>query len=126
VALLSLPARGDEPQRERRRADLRLVVSGGVVFGFFYLLPLGLAIRFEEPELAVPVLGPLIDLRRCHECTANSVEQGVVAGLVLDALLQAAGVSLFVVGVVHGKRAPVLVAPSLSPSAPGLVVGGRF
>jgi hypothetical protein len=120
AGLLTVQAFGDEPKRERRRPDLRYVVSGATVFGFFYLSSLGLAIRYEEPELAVPVLGPLIDLHRCRECTASSVEQG------LDALLQAAGASLFVVGMVRRKPARVVVAPSFAPGAPGVMIGGRF
>jgi hypothetical protein len=126
AGLLSLQAFGDEPKRDRSRPDLRYVVSGAAVFGIFYLLPLALAIRYEEPELAVPVLGPLIDLRRCHECTASAIEQGVVAGLVLDALLQAAGASLFVVGMVRRKPLPVSVTPSFAAGAPGATIGGRF
>ena len=93
------PAIADESApRVRRKPDLRYVISGAVLLGVFYTLPLALAIRFEEGELAVPLLGPLIDLRRCSGCTANSVEQGIVAGLVLDAALQAAGASLLIVG----------------------------
>jgi hypothetical protein len=124
--LLASQAVADKPKPERRRPDLRYVISGAVLFGVFYVIPLALAIRYEEPELAVPVLGPLIDLRRCRDCTGSPQGQGEVAGLVLDALLQAAGVSLFVVGMVRRKPLKVTVAPSLSPTAPGLVVGGRF
>lgn len=121
--LLSAPSGAEEASpRAARKPELRYVVSGAVLFGFFYLLPLALAIRYEEGELSVPVIGPLIDLRRCRDCTASPVEQGVVAGLVLDALLQAAGASLFVLGVVRRKPSRIVVAP-----APfGLVVGGRF
>jgi hypothetical protein len=121
--LLSAPAGAEEASpRVARKPELRYVVSGAVLFGFFYLLPLALAIRYEEGELSVPVIGPLIDLRRCRDCTANSIEQGVVAGLVLDAVLQAAGASLFVLGMVRRKRARLSVAPTPW----GIVVGGRF
>jgi hypothetical protein len=126
AALLSFQAVADERKPERRRPDLRYVISGAVLFGVFYLIPLALAIRYEEGELAVPVLGPLIDLRRCSSCTRTPAGQGEVAGLVVDALLQAAGVSLFVVGMVRKRPLKVSVAPSFSPSGPGLVVGGRF
>jgi hypothetical protein len=124
--LLSFQAVADEPKPERRKPDLRYVISGAVLFGVFYLSTIGLAIRYEEGELAVPVLGPLIDLRRCVSCTGNPVGQGEVAGFVVDALLQAAGVSLFVVGMVKKKPLRVSVIPSLSPNAPGLVLSGRF
>jgi hypothetical protein len=97
--LVATPAIADETvRRVRRKPDLRYVISGAVLLGVFYTLPLALAIRFEEGELAVPVLGPLIDLRRCSGCTGNSVEQGVVAGLVLDSVLQAAGATLLLLG----------------------------
>ena len=122
VALCGLAGAEERPAQMVRKPDLRYVVSGAVVFGIFYLLPLALSIRYEEGELAMPVLGPLIDLRRCRDCTANSVEQGVVAGLVLDALLQAAGASLLVVGLVRRKPMRLSIAPTPS----GFVVGGRF
>jgi hypothetical protein len=95
--VLTVPAAADEARAHRKQRML-LVVSGAVLLGVFYTLPLTLAIRFEEPELAVPLFGPLIDLRRCSGCTANSIEQGVVAGLVLDSILQATGASLLLAG----------------------------
>ena len=104
--LVAVPAVSDEahaPQvaavtRAHHKLKLRYFVSGAVLLGVFYTASFVLAIRFEEPELSVPILGPLIDLRRCSGCTASSVEQGVVAGLVLDSVLQAAGASLLIVG----------------------------
>jgi len=121
--VLAAPSAADEvAPRVVRKPDLRYVISGAVVFGFFYALPFALAIRYEEGELSVPVLGPLIALRRCRDCTASPVEQGVVAGLVLDAVLQAAGVSLFILGMVRRKPTRLSIAPTTS----GFVVGGRF
>lgn len=119
--LFARSVRAEEAPRPGK-PDLRYVVSGAAVFGVFYAASLALAIRFEEGELAVPVLGPLIDLHRCRECTASPVEQGVVAGLVLDAALQAAGASLFVVGMVRRRPARIAVAPTPT----GFVVAGRF
>jgi hypothetical protein len=121
--LLATPVRADE-RPPRRRPNLRLVISGAVIAGVFYVIPLALAIRYEEGELAVPVLGPLIDLRRCHDCTASQTGQGEVAGLVLDAIFQAGGVALLVAGLVQKRPPRVTIAPLLS--APGLMVGGRF
>ena len=120
--LVAASAMAEEVAPPRRKPDLRYVVSGAVVLGVFYTLSVALAIRFEEGELAVPILGPLIDLRRCRECTASPVEQGVVAGLVLDAVLQAAGASLLVLGLVRRKPLRVSVAPTPN----GVIVGGRF
>jgi hypothetical protein len=69
------------------------------------------------------VLGlAVIDLRRCRECTASRVEQGVVAGLVLDALFPPGGVSPFIVGMARRKPTHVTIAPT--PNV--FVLGGRF
>ena len=120
--LVAAPTRAEEVAPPRRKPDLRYVISGAALFAFFYVSALALAIRFEEGELAVPVLGPLIDLRRCRECTASPVEQGVVAGLVLDAVFQAAGASLLVVGMARRKTTRVTIAPTPN----GFIVGGSF
>jgi hypothetical protein len=115
--LVAAPTRAGQ-----RRPKLRLVISGAVIAGAFYLVPLALAIRYQEGELAVPVLGPLIDLRRCHECTASPIGKGEVAGLVLDAIFQAGGVALLAAGWARKRPPRVTVAPSLS----GLVLNGQF
>jgi hypothetical protein len=124
LALLSasnaLTAEG--PVAAPRKPDRRYVASGAALFGFFYALSLGLAIRYEEGELALPAIGPLVALRRCHECTASATERGVVSGLVLDAALQLAGASLFVVGMVRRRAYQV----SIAPAPGGLLVRGRF
>lgn len=96
--VVATPAYANSDARAHQKPKLRYVISGAVLLGFFYTASLALAIRFEEPELSVPVLGPLIGLRRCSGCTASPVEQGVVAGFVLDSALQAAGAALLVVG----------------------------
>jgi hypothetical protein len=106
----------------RRKPDDRYVISGAALLGVFYAASLALAIRYEEGELAVPVVGPLIDLRRCRDCTASSAGQAEVAGLVLDAAVQAAGVGLLALGLARRRLARVSVAPTPT----GIVVGGRF
>lgn len=120
---LALPAWADaDATPTRKRPDLRYVISGAVLLGAFYVPALALAIRYEEGELALPVLGPIIDLRRCRDCTGDAVGRGEVAGLVLDAALQAAGASLLVVGLIRRKPARV----SLVPAPWGVTVAGRF
>jgi hypothetical protein len=98
---VGLPAFADEPIRWTQR---RLEIAGGTVFAVSYALPIGLAIRFEQGELAVPVLGPLIDLHRCQNCTGSPIESGIVAGLVVDFALQATGVALFTIGMIKHRH----------------------
>jgi hypothetical protein len=87
-----------------------LEIAGGVLLAVSYLASLSLAIHYQQPELALPVLGPLVDLRRCDRCTGSPAEDAIISGLVADAALQTAGVALLWSGlVVHRKREPNLV-----------------
>ena len=99
---LSLPVHGEEPPPPRPKRKLE--IAGGVLFGVGYVTALGLAIRYEQGELAVPVLGPLIDLHRCHDCTGSRIESGIIGGLVLDFAIQATGVALFTLGMIKHRR----------------------
>jgi hypothetical protein len=102
LCLLSLVA-GARPNR-------RLESAGVVLLAIGYLAALSLAIHYQQPELALPILGPLIDLRRCDRCTGSPTQDAVISGLVLDAALQAAGAALLSSGLsIHRKRQPPLV-----------------
>ncbi len=95
--LLAASAAGAEPlalRRPRPAPARRYLVAGSVLLGVGYLVALGLAVRYEEGELAVPAIGPLVDLRRCRGCAHGPVGQGEIGGLVLDSALQAAGATL--------------------------------
>ncbi len=95
------------------RSDQRLLVAGGSLLAFGYAIPLALALRFDQPELVVPVLGPLIDLRRCHNCTGSAIESGIIAGLVLDSAIQSVGLILITVGII--RRPHRIAAPATAP-----------
>jgi hypothetical protein len=113
------PAHADEKPRPRRG----LTAAGAVISTVGYLPALALAIHYRQGELALPVLGPLVDLRRCQGCTASAAEQGVVAGLALDAVVQAAGLALLVAGLALHRQPPKV---TLLPTGRGLFAVGRF
>lgn len=112
VALLAARHAGAEPARTLR-SDQRLLIGGSSLFALSYALPFGLALRFDQPELLVPVLGPLIDLHRCHNCTGSAIESGIIAGLVLDTALQSVGVILITIGII--RRPHRLPVPAAQP-----------
>jgi len=122
LAMILVASAAHAAPARRHQPELRYVISGSIVLGVFYALPLALAIRYEEGELALPVLGPLIDLRRCRDCTGSPVGKGVVSGLVLDAALQAAGAALLTMGLVRSRPAHFAV----TPTSTGIAIGGRF
>ena len=105
-ALLIFLFLGDAEARPPRGLE----IAGGVIIAVSYLASLTLAIHYDQPELALPILGPLVDLRRCDRCTGNPAEDGIISGLVVDAALQTAGVALLWSGLhIHRKHQPNLV-----------------
>jgi hypothetical protein len=104
LCILAAPAHAKKPPR------LGLTVAGAVITGIVYVSSLALAIRMEEPELALPVVGPLVDLRRCSQCTDGPIGQGEVAGLVLAALLQAGGVAMLAAGLTPARPGKTFTA----------------
>jgi len=103
----------------------RLSLSGSITFGVSYAFVFGLGLRYREPRLFVPVVGPLLELGRCRDCAGNSYEQPVIAVLILDSLAQATGVTLMARRW-YQTRPQVAIAPTLFESGGGLVAVGTF
>jgi hypothetical protein len=125
LLLLATGARAEEaPPSHTRRSLIR---AGAITLGVAYAIPFAFGLRFDEPELFIPVAGPLVDLRRCRDCTASGVEKAVITALVVDGLVQAAGATLLAVGLArHEPERRVSVAPTRLASGFGVVVFGRF
>ena len=121
--LLTLTGPGLAEESPRRPFPL----AGTLTFGLSYAVAFGFAVRFEEPELYVPVLGPIINLHRCRDCTGSAAEKGVIAGLLLDSTVQATGVALIVYEL-RRKPAPrrAELLPALVAGKPGLTIAGYF
>jgi hypothetical protein len=122
LAALGLPCRADETPPKQS-----FPLAGTITFGTSYALAFGFAIRFDEPELLIPVLGPIIDLHRCRDCTASGAEKAVIAGFILDSAAQAAGVAL-IVHELRRKPQPRRgeILPALVAGSPGVTLSGWF
>jgi hypothetical protein len=117
AALLLVMCLGQEVEGKPRRG---LEIAGGVLLAVGYLSALALAARYEVPELALPVLGPLIALRRCDPCTATPAQSGVVSLLAVDTVVQAAGVGLLWSGLtIHRRKQPPL---HVQPGVTGVTI----
>jgi hypothetical protein len=115
LVLSCATARADHTDLRRPRPNRRMIIAGSILLGIGYLVALGMAIRYEEGELATPMLGPLVDLRRCRGCERSPVGQGEIGGLLLDSMLQAAGGTLLTVGLTPRRTATPVV--TLGPGA---------
>lgn len=79
---------------ERRRTGL--IVSGAVMFGVPWITTLLTGVAFEEGAVGIPVIGPLLYL--------GIGERAADTMLVVDSLLQAGGLTMFILGMVVKRR----------------------
>jgi hypothetical protein len=125
-----------------------LLIAGPIVFGVPYLLGLTIASGTGYPNasgwLVAPVIGPWITLgAREDACGSDPVDYSdtlcesennlVRTWLVLDGILQAGGVAMFIAGMVSRRKrllrqdvAQVTVAPTMVGTGYGLGAFGTF
>ena len=103
LAVFASLAQAKDPARGPR---LGLVSAGTATFAAAYLTSLGLGARYTHGELGLPIFGPLVDLRRCDRCTGPARENAVIAALVIDFGMQAAGFAMVLAGIVPRRPAP--------------------
>jgi hypothetical protein len=118
--LVSATARADDTPKPGRR----LILSGAITLAVAYTIPFAFGLRWDEPELLIPVAGPLIDLHRCRDCLGSGPEKAVVTVLVLDSLAQATGATLLGMGL--WQRHKAMIAPSRVAGGLGLMAYGEF
>jgi len=120
LLLWSATARAEDAPKPGRR----LILSGAITLGVAYAIPFAFGLRWREPELVIPVAGPLVDLHRCRDCLESGVEKAVVTVLVLDSLAQATGATLLGVGL--WRRHSAMIAPSRVAGGFGVTALGEF
>jgi len=102
-----------------------LIVGGAVTFGVLYSVSILVAATGEDSNpghnklaaLFVPVFGPFIQLGNSNSATGNFF-------LVADGLAQAAGVTMFALGLALPET--ILVRNDLAENAPKMTVGPLF
>jgi hypothetical protein len=120
LLLWSTSARADDEPKPGRR----LLLSGAITLAAAYAIPFAFGLRWDEPELAIPVAGPLVDLHRCRDCLGSGVEKAVVTVLVVDFVAQATGATLLCMGL--WRRHSAAIAPSRVAGGFGLMAFGEF
>src|SRR5215468_3432333 len=120
LLLWSATARADDSPKPGRR----LILSGAITLGVAYAIPFAFGLRSDEPGLAIPVAGPLVDLHRCRDCLGSGVEKAVVTVLVLDFVAQATGATLLGMGL--WRRHSAVIAPSRVAGGFGVMAFGEF
>ena len=116
----SVTARADDTPKPGRR----LIWSGAITLGVAYAIPFAFGLRWDEPELLIPVAGPLVDLHRCRDCLGSGPEKAVVTVLVLDSLAQATGATLLCMGL--WRRHSAAIAPARVAGGFGVMAFGEF
>ena len=122
LLLSAATARADDDQSPQ--PGRRLILSGAITLGVAYAIPFAFGLRWDEPELVIPVAGPLIDLHRCRDCLGSGPEKAVVTVLVLDSLAQATGAALLGMGL--WRRHSAMITPARVAGGFGVMALGEF
>lgn len=125
----------------QKRSRPYLWIPGMGVFGAAYVLGVGFLLESEDESshgtgpVVLPIVGPLITLGT-YECPHEANEcEGRRLFMGFDAAVQAAGATLFVLGLVLRRKrflrsdlagSSLVVTPQLTGAAPGLSLRGTF
>ena len=115
---------------ERRRTGL--AVAGAITFGGVYLVNTIVAAFLEDGALAVPLVGPFIEMAQfARTNSSSSLASSAYLGLTFDFLAQAAGISMLVAGLLTHQKVPqyaprFCLAPYGGAAGAGVMAMGRF
>lgn len=120
----------DREERRLRRQRTALLAVGSGLFAASYLPAVLLAALGVGPELAIPIVGPVISVARTPSDSGNgyaAVGYVFSAGLVFNAIAQTAGIVVLAAGIhsarLHAQRTPTV---RLVPAVGGLTLVGTF
>lgn len=95
-----------------------MIVGGSIMFGVSYLIAVLTAVGFEDGLWAVPVVGPLAQMANID----GDASGYAYAGLTFWGIVQAAGLTLFTLGIVLRREVPVRAGLDLDGQPGGLAL----
>jgi hypothetical protein len=108
--------------------NLGLMAAGLGVFAGTYTINAATAYAFGEGKLAIPVAGPVVYMATLDQ--HRGLDRGMTALLAMDAMVQAGGVVLAVVGAATRRPARLpaglRVGASASSGGGSVALGGTF
>ncbi|TXH22701.1 MAG: hypothetical protein E6Q99_08810 [Elusimicrobia bacterium] len=134
---VGLPYRVDymAPVRYEQRPRIGLAIAGGAVFGGLYLASTIVASFIDDKSLAVPIVGPFIEMGMLASASGSSSSSSSLApvqfALFMNGLAQAAGVAMLIAGLATKQKVALYrprfcVSPYTAQAGGGLVASGRF
>lgn len=132
---MAVPPTGERVEREERRPNVPMLVSGATIVAASYAPALAVAMtsdRRGDDNLYIPVAGPWMDLAQRGGCAPNSCETEALykGGLVALGVAHAVGAGLIVGSfIVPEKRTvakTVIVPTQMGRAGAGLAVVGSF
>lgn len=132
---VGLPYRIDSmaPVRYEQRPRIGLAIAGGAVFGGIYLASTVVASFVDDKSLAVPIVGPFIEMGMLASASGSSSSSlaPVQFALFMNGLAQAAGVAMLIAGLATKQKVALYrprfcVSPYTAQAGAGLVASGRF
>jgi hypothetical protein len=113
-----------------------LMVAGLVIFGASWSINAASAYAADEWRLAVPVIGPFMEISQINTASGYELNRMLVGLLVFDGLIETAGAVMLIAGAAtktkvrvydRGPVGPqVSIVPTAGPAMTGLAAFGRF
>ncbi len=119
------------PVRFEMRRRVGLAIVGGSVFGSIYLASTIVAAFFDDKSLAIPVVGPFIQMGTFASSPSASSYSPVQFALLMNGLAQSAGVAMLIAGLIAKEKVALYrpnfcISPYTAQAGGGLVASGRF
>jgi hypothetical protein len=118
--------------RTVERPRTGLIVAGTVIFAATYLLNVSAAYLGGDGTgtLAIPIVGPAVYAGTHQSCCANDDNRALNFWMAVDTLVQAAGLTMAILGAVVKTKVRVFdrvaFAPAVTSGGGGLALAGRF
>ena len=130
---LPYPTDHQAPVRYELRPRTGLAIAGGAVFGGLYLASTIAASFLDDKSLAVPVVGPFIEMGMLSANSGSSASSlaPLHFALFMNGLTQAAGVAMLIAGLATKQKVALYrprfcVSPYTAQAGAGIVASGRF
>jgi hypothetical protein len=107
-----------------------LIIAGTAIFAATYMINASIAYLASEGTLAIPVVGPIVYASGHQECCSSDDNRMLNFWMAMDAIVQAVGLTMTIVGALTHTRVTVFdkvaIVPTATSGAGGLAALGHF
>lgn len=112
------------PRTEKRTG---VIAAGAAILGGVWLVNLQVAIPLQQYGLAVPLVGPIVEMAQLVGWSGDDAIVGwACVGLISDAAVQIGALAMAIAGATHPRHVAGAQQLMLVPTGNGVALSGRF